>query len=67
MFPNLLGQKAYLKMSDEDMARVIGVSRNAYLSKIKNGRFTPQECKAYCDYFGKSFDYLFATNDEISA
>ncbi len=65
MFPNLLGQKAYRHMSDEDMASVIGVSRNAYQQKVKSGRFTPQECKAFCDFFGKSFDFLFATNDEI--
>ena len=65
MFPNLWGQKAYRHMSDEDMASVIGVSRNAYQQKVKSGRFTPQECKAFCDFFGKSFDFLFATNDEI--
>ena len=30
MFPNLLGQKAYHHMTDDDMAAVIGVSRNSY-------------------------------------
>lgn len=65
MFPNLLGQKAYSHMTDEDMAAVIGISRNAYQQKIKSGRFTPEECKKYCEHFGKTFDFLFATNDEI--
>lgn len=64
MFPNLLGQKAYHHMTDEDMANVIGVSRAAYRDKLQSGRFTPQECKKYCQLFGKSFAFLFATNDE---
>lgn len=65
MYPNLLGQKAYYKLTDEDMAKIIDVSRNAYTAKIKSGRFYPEECKKYCDYFKKSFDFLFATEDEI--
>lgn len=67
VYPNLLGQKAYKKMTDADMARVIGVSRTAYQSKAKTGRFTPAECRAFCIYFGKSFDFLFAENDEAGA
>ena len=43
MFPNLLGQKALHKLTEEDMARIIGVSRTAYQSKTKSGRFTPAE------------------------
>lgn len=54
-------------MSNEEMANVIQVSRTAYESKIKTGRFTPQECMAYCHYFGKSFDYLFSVNGEENA
>lgn len=67
MFPNLLGQKAFHNMTDNDMAKVIGVSRNAYQQKIRSGRFTPEECKAYCNYFGKRFEYLFAENEEAGA
>ena len=65
MFPNLLGQKAFRNMTDDDMAKVIGVSRNTYAKKVARGRFTPEECKAYCTYFDKPFSYLFATNEEI--
>ncbi len=64
MFPNLLGQKAYRGLTDEDMGAIIGVSRNAWQQKIKSGRFTPQECKTLCDYFGKSFAYLFADDGD---
>lgn len=67
MFPNLLGQKAYHHMTDDDMAEVIGVSRNAYQQKIRSGRFTPDECKAFCIHFCKRFEYLFAENDEADA
>lgn len=66
MFPNLLGQKAIHHMTDADMADVIRVSRTAYQQKIRSGRFTPEECKAYCSFFGKRFEYLFAEDSEIS-
>lgn len=64
MFANLLGQKAYHKLTDEEMGKIIGVSRNTYCSKMKSGRFWPDECKKYCCFFGKSFDYLFATDED---
>ena len=64
MYPNLLGQKAYRHLSEADMAAIIGVSRTAWQKKIKSGRFTVFECKTLCDYFGKPFDYLFATEPE---
>lgn len=67
MFPNLLGQKAFHKMTDEQMADIIGVSRNAYQQKVKSGRFTPAECKAFCAFFNKSFAYLFAEDGEEAA
>lgn len=67
MYPNLLGQKAHRKLTDENMASIIGISRNAYAQKIKSGRFTPDECKAYCVYFGKSFGYLFSRDGEDNA
>ena len=61
MFPNLLGQKAFHNLSNEDMAKLINVSRASYEQKIKSGKFNAVECKAYCKYFNKSFEYLFAT------
>lgn len=64
MYPNLLGQKAHHKMNDAQMAEIIGVSRNSYQQKIKSGRFTPTECKAFCAYFDKSFAYLFSDDGE---
>lgn len=67
MFPNLLGQKAYRHLTDDDMAKIIGTSRNTWQQKVKSGRFTPRECKILCDYFGKSFSYLFAADGDAFA
>lgn len=68
MYPNLLGQKALHKLTEEDMANIIGISRTAYQSKTKSGRFTPRECRIYCKYFCKKFDYLFAEDgDEFAS
>ena len=66
MYPNLLGQKAYHHMSNEDMGKLINVSREAYEQKIRSGRFTPLECRTYCKFFGKTFEYLFAPDNEVS-
>lgn len=64
MYANLLGQKLFHHLTDEDMARIIGVSRNTYSQKIRSGRFTPKECKDFCRYFKKSFEFLFETDDD---
>ena len=54
MYPNLLGQKAFKHLTNQDMAEIIGVS----------GRFTPKECTAFCAFFGKPFDFLFFTEKD---
>lgn len=66
MYANLLGQKAYYHLTDEDMGKIIGVSRNTYSQKIRSGRFWPSECQTYCRYFGKPFEYLFAVEGDSS-
>ena len=65
MYPNLMGQKAFHRLTSEDMGKIIGQSRQSYEAKIQSGRFTPKECKAFCDYFKMSFDFLFATDAEL--
>ncbi len=67
MYPNLMGQKAYYRLTSEQMAEIIGVSRTTYDQKLKSGRFTPSECKLLCRRFDKSFEYLFATAEEIDS
>ena len=51
MYANLLGQKAFYHLTDQDMGDIIGVSRNSYSQKIRSGRFWPKECQAFCKYF----------------
>lgn len=63
MYPNLLGLKAVRKISSDDMAKAIGISRQSFNHKLKTGKFTVSECKVYVDMFGKPFDYLFATEE----
>lgn len=65
MFPHLIAMKEINHLSAEEMGAIIGKSRTTYDYKMQCGNFTPMECKAYCKKFGKSFDYLFATMDEI--
>lgn len=66
MYPNLMGQKAYHHLSNDDMGRIINISREAYEQKMRSGRFTPGECLKYCKFFNKSFEYLFALNDDAN-
>lgn len=65
LYPNLLGQKAARKLTNEQMAEILGVSRQTFEAKLKSGRFTPEECKRFTHYFKKPFEYLFATDEEI--
>ena len=67
MFPHLYAMKDAHGLSFDDMADIIGKSRQAFLYKMQNGSFTPCECKVLCRHFKKSFDYLFATMEEIDA
>lgn len=65
MYPNLLGQKAYHHLTNEEMGELLGITRQAFENKLVTGRFTVNECKTLCKYFNKSFDYLFALNDQL--
>ena len=65
MYPNLLGQQKANRLTNDDMAQIIGVSRNAYDQKLKSCRFTVEEVRAYCEHFNKSFRYLFAKDSEM--
>ena len=66
MFPHLMGMKEYNHLSSEDMGAMIGTSRQTYENKMARGNFTPRECKIYCRRFGQSFEYLFATIEELN-
>ena len=63
MYANLLEQKASFHLTDEDMGKIIGVSSSAYHQKLQSGKFWASECQAFCRYFHKSFEYLFAAEE----
>lgn len=65
MFPNLMGMKEFYHLSSEDMGAIIGTSRQTYENKMQTGKFSPMECKLFCKKFGTTFDYLFATIEEV--
>ena len=37
MYPNLLGQKEFFRLTEQDMGEIIGVSRSDYSRKVLNG------------------------------
>lgn len=60
MFNNLVAEQARHKMTNENVAEKLGISRVSYESKKKSGRFTVSECWALCSLFKCSFEYLFS-------
>ena len=53
-------------MTNENVAKELGISRVSYESKKKSGKFTVSECWNLCTLFDCDFEYLFAV-DEKSA
>lgn len=65
MYTNLIAMKAINGMTDTDMGVVIGVSRQTYKAKLKANTFTVEECRKYCDFFSRPFDWLFEKDATI--
>lgn len=59
MFPNLQAEQSRQGMTNQDVAEKLSLSRQSYEQKKKSGNFTVSECKALCDLFCTSFEYLF--------
>lgn len=64
MFRNLDAEQARHAMTNDDVAKVLEVSRVTYESKKKKGNFTLSEIKSLCRLFSCGFDYLFETKEE---
>ena len=60
MYPNLIALKAIHHLTESEMGKIIGVSRNTFRNRMLTGKFTADECKVLCQYFNSSFDVLFA-------
>ena len=63
MFPNLNAEQARMNLSDEGLAKMIGMERKAFNRKKHNQRFVVDECLKLCKVFNCTFEYLFATDD----
>ena len=59
MLANLLGLKAERGLTNEDLAQLIGVSRQTFARKLREADFTVREAEILSDYFNKPTDYLF--------
>ena len=65
MFRNLEAEQARLGLSNSDVAKKLGISRNSYENKKKTGKFTTFEIKMLCKLFRCKFDYLFQADEEV--
>lgn len=64
LFRNLEAEQARNGLSNGDVAKKLGISRNSYESKKKSGKFTTFEIKTLCKMFRCKFDYLFETDEK---
>lgn len=61
MYPNLNAEQARHNMTNQQVANELGICRNSYESKKKNGKFVVTEAAKLCKMFNSEFDYLFST------
>lgn len=64
MLKNLLAEKIARRLTNQEMANIIGVSRPTYENKVRNGKFTVSECKAFMKYFNETFEVLFKSDND---
>lgn len=61
MYPNLNAEQARHNMTNQQVADKLGICRNSYESKKKNGKFVVTEAAKLCRMFDSEFNYLFST------
>lgn len=71
IYPNLRGEAAVRNMGIGDLADVIGVSVPQMRRRLRGARnggtdFTAYECWQMCQYFDKSFEWLFKMESEVA-
>lgn len=68
MFKNLKAEMARNGHKNNDVAKILGISRQSYEVKMKTGKFKVTEAKKLCELYNGDFNYLFETESEaISA
>lgn len=66
MFRNLEAEQARMGMTNSDVAERLNLSRVSYESKKRTGKFTVTEAKTLCLLFNTGFEYLFATENNVT-
>lgn len=64
MFPNLDAEQARRKMTNQNTADLMGISRPSYENKKKTGKFYVYEIARLCKIFDCPYEYLFDWKDE---
>lgn len=67
LFRNLRAEMARHDFTDADMATKLGITREGFAKKKKNGYFTMPEIRLMLAMFGTSFEYLFDIAEEDDA
>ena len=61
MFDNLEAEQARKRLTNQQVAEVLGLSRVSYEKKKRTGKFVVAEISNLCKLFNCDFSYLFAT------
>ena len=65
MFPNLNAEQARYGENNAVVAEMLGITRVAYESKKRSGKFSISDANKLCDHYKCNYAYLFST-DPIS-
>lgn len=60
MFPNLNAEQARYAESNSDVANILGITRVAYESRKRTGKFSLADVNKLCDHYSCDYAYLFA-------
>lgn len=60
VFPNLNAEQARYGESNNDVAAMLGISRVAYESRKRTGRFSIADANRLCDHYNCEYAYLFS-------
>lgn len=63
MFPNLEAEQARNNHTNVFVAEQLGITRQSYEHKKRNGTFKLSEINRLLSIYGNSFEYLFYSNN----
>lgn len=65
MFPNLEAEQARNGHTNEEVAKILGMTRQAYEHKKKTGKFKLKEINILIETYRVDFSYLFASEIRV--